>query len=319
MKTLTDFNRSAINLQESKVSEVLPEHYLSEYPTLITFLDKYYSFMDSDSTYNFAAAIHEMYGIRDTEDAKIGYIDNILKELGQGLLNQNFFLEPRFAMRLVAQFYRVKGSLYSSEGFFRAFYQSEVEITYPKRDIFIVGESQIGYESQKVIQDGALYQIYSHLVKSEVPVATWRELYKAFVHPSGFYLGAQTLIVSAADLDVDAMPISIADSAPVFYTGLALNAPTAAEEITKIIRIADSSVRSPVIENISTYQDMTITELEGYYGTIAGALDDTSNTFDEDSAAGQPNMDFANTVETADKNKNELWDSDSDGYLLQIS
>jgi hypothetical protein len=136
MKTLSDFNRREINFHQSKVSETLPEHYLSEYPNLIAFLDKYYEFMDSDSTYNFAAAIHSLYEIRDVQDTSINFLDNILKEIGQGLLNQNFFLDPRFATRLLSDFYRVKGSLYSSEGFFRAFYRSEIEISYPKERHF---------------------------------------------------------------------------------------------------------------------------------------------------------------------------------------
>ena len=320
MKTLTDFNRTDINLHESKISEVLPEHYLSEYPTLITFLDKYYDFMDSDATYNFAAAIHDMYNVRDTEGAKIGYIDNILKELGQGILNQNFFLEPRFAMRLIAQFYRVKGSLYSSEGFFRAFYNSQVEISYPKRDIFIVGESEIGYENQKVIQDGALYQIYSILVKSEVPIATWRELYKAFVHPSGFYLGAQTLIVGIADLDLEAMPDNIPDSADPIYTGVGTLSLTGAAEMSGIATYADSEVRFTIGEQINAYNNMTIEQAAAMYTNIKDTITEDGFTFDEDSDVGVPAaMRMSNTIETTDQARNELWDSDSDGYALQIS
>jgi len=318
MKTLTDFNRRDINLHESKISEVLPEHYLSEYPTLITFLDKYYDFMDSDATYNFAAAIHDMYGIRDTEDAKISYIDNILKELGQGILNQNFFLEPRFAMRLISQFYRVKGSLYSSEGFFRAFYNSEVEISYPKRDIFIVGESEIGFENQKVIQDGALYQIYSILVKSEVPIATWRELYKAFVHPSGFYLGAQTLIVGVADLDIEAMPDN-SDSADPVLTGVGTLTATGVGEMSSIVTYLDTEMRITIGEYIDAYNSMTIEQAASMYSNIQETLTEDGFTFDEDSDATGSGMRMSNTIETTDQARNELWDSDSDGYAIQIS
>ena len=319
MKTLTDFNRRDLNFKESKVSEVLPEHYLSEYPTLITFLDKYYDFMDSDATYNFAATIHDLYNIRDTEDAKIGYIDNILKELGQGVLNQNFFLEPRFAIKLIAQFYRVKGSLYSSEGFFRAFYNSQVEVSYPKRDIFIVGESEIGYENQKVIQDGALYQIYSILVKSEVPIATWQELYKAFVHPAGFYLGAQTLIVGVADLNFETMPDNIADSADPILAGVGNISLTGAAEMTGIATYADSEVRFTIGEQINAYNSMTIGEAASMYSNIRDTIDEDGFTFDEDSDVNGAAMRFSNTIETTDQARNELWDSDSDGYALQIS
>lgn len=319
MKTLLDFNRREINFHQSKVSETLPEHYLSEYPNLIAFLDKYYQFMDSDSTYNFAAAIHALYEIRDVEDANLSFIDNILKEIGQGILNQNFFLEPRFATRLLSDFYRVKGSLYSAEGFFRAFYRSEIEITYPKRDIFIVGESEIGVESLKVIQDGALYQIYSILVKSEIPFATWRELYKAFVHPAGFYLGAQTLLIGQADLDLDDMPDAVADSATPVYVGLAINEPTPSIEITELATYAGSDVRITINEFIEQYQNLTIEGVAGMYNNIRSLIEASSPTFDDDSSGAITGMDFSNIIETFDQNRYELWNSDSDAYLIQIS
>ena len=320
MKTLTDFDRKPLNFRESKVSEVLPEHYLSEYPTLITFLDKYYEFMDSDATFNFASAIHAMYDVRDIEATNVSFIDNILKELGQGILNQNFFLEPRFAMKLVSQFYRVKGSLYSSEGFFRAFFNSEVEISFPKRDLFIVGESEIGFENQKVVQDGALNQILSILVKSEVPVATWRELYKAFVHPAGFFLGAQTLIVGVGDLDVNSMPDNFADSADPLFSATGLASLTGDLEMTGIGIIADSEVRFTIDEQIASYQTMTIEQAAAMYNNIKDTIITDGFTFDEDSAATIPAaMRMSNTVETTDQARNELWDSDSDGYALQIT
>lgn len=319
MKTLTDFNRSLPNFHQSSVSSVLPEHYLADYPNLITFLDKYYQFMDSDSTYNFAAAIHDMYQSRDIEDTSLDFIDNILNEIGQGILNQNFFLKPRFATRLLSDFYRVKGSLYSAEGFFRAFYQSEIEISYPKRDIFIVGESEIGVESLKVIQDGALYQIYSILVKSEIPFATWKELYKAFVHPAGFYLGAQTLLVGTADLDLEGMPDAIPDSATPIYIDTAIGAFSAQAEMSAIATYVDSDVRISVNEYIEDYQDITIDGLNKMYSTIRELIEEESPTFDEDSDTNGSAMDFSNTIETTDLNKNELWSDDSDTYLTQIS
>ena len=320
MKTLTDFDRKPLNFRESKVSEVLPEHYLSEYPTLITFLDKYYEFMDSDATFNFASAIHAMYDVRDVQATSISFLDNILKELGQGILNQNFFLEPRFAASLISQFYRVKGSLYSSEGFFRAFYNSQVEISFPKRDLFIVGESEIGFENQKVIQDGALNQILSILVKSEIPVSTWRELYKAFVHPAGFFLGAQTLIVGVGDLDVNTMPDNFADSADPLFSATGLASLTADAEMTGIGIIADSEVKFTIGEQIASYQTMTIEQAAAMYNNIKDTMITDGFTFDEDSAATVPAaMRMSNTVETTDQAKNEFWDSDSDGYALQIS
>ena len=57
-QTLLDFSRRDINLTESKVREVLPSHYLSEYPDLVKFLEYYYDWMDSDATHGFDRNIH---------------------------------------------------------------------------------------------------------------------------------------------------------------------------------------------------------------------------------------------------------------------
>ena len=45
--------------------------------------------------------------------------------------------------KLLGDYYRAKGSFNSAQGFFRGFFGLEPEISYPKRDIFKVVESNI--------------------------------------------------------------------------------------------------------------------------------------------------------------------------------
>ena len=49
----------------------------------------------------------------------------------------------------------------------------------------------IGPQSIKFIQDGKLFQIFSILIKSSIPLSQWNTLYKRFVHPAGWFLGAE--------------------------------------------------------------------------------------------------------------------------------
>ena len=58
--------------------------------------------------------------------------------------------------------------------------------------------STIGVDAQKVIQDGKIYQLLSHLVRTDVGLPDWQELYKKFVHPAGFHLGAEIVIQEPA-------------------------------------------------------------------------------------------------------------------------
>ena len=47
-ETLKDFNRLSLNYRKSLVQEVLPEYFQTDYPDLITFLEGYYEYLDSD-------------------------------------------------------------------------------------------------------------------------------------------------------------------------------------------------------------------------------------------------------------------------------
>jgi len=190
-QTLREFGRIGTNVRKSLVDEVLPEHYRIDYPNLVTFLEAYYEHLDSAD--NFGGIIHELQTIRDIEDTKLEYLDLMFDEIALGVAEATFTF-PREAIRNFGNFFRVKGSEYSIDGFFRAFFQEEVEIIKPKDRLLRVGLGTIGDEDRYRIQDGALYQIFSTLIRSPIPLSDWEELYRKFVHPSGFYLGAEVVI-----------------------------------------------------------------------------------------------------------------------------
>lgn len=191
MKTLRDLDRLPISMKRSLVKEVLPEYFVAEYPNFITFLEAYYDNLDSDE--NFGDLIKDLYTIRDVEDNTLSQLDLMFKEIALGISHTQF-TTPREVIRNFAEFFRVKGTKYSTQGFFRAFFGEDVEIEYPKENLFIVGESELGIDGLDVLQDGGLYQVLSVLVKAPVSYATWGNLYRKFVHPGGFYLGAEVLI-----------------------------------------------------------------------------------------------------------------------------
>lgn len=190
-ETQRDFLRLQPNFKKSLVEEVLPEYFQQSYPNLIQFLEGYYEWLDSDE--NVGGAINELRTVRDLQDTTLKRLDLVFNELALGI-SQSQFLFPRESLRNFGNFFRVKGSLYSSEGFFRAFFNENIEVIYPKKSILKVGVDPIGPEQAYVLTDGRLYQILSILIKSPIPLNTWEQLYRKFVHPSGFYLGAQTVL-----------------------------------------------------------------------------------------------------------------------------
>lgn len=198
-QSIRDFDRLGTNVRKSLVSEVLPEHFREDYPKLTTFLDAYYEHLDSAD--GFGGIIQELQTIRDFEDNQLEYLDLMFDEIALGV-SQASFTKPREAIRNFGNFFRVKGSEYSVTGFFRAFFQEEVEIIYPKKQLFIVGESTIGQEEAFKIQDGNLWQVFSVLIKSPIPLNDWEALYRNFVHPSGFYLGAAVVLEGLPKVEI---------------------------------------------------------------------------------------------------------------------
>ena len=316
VNTVETINRGYVDFKTNKVKDVLPEYFIAQYPQFVTFLEKYYEYLDSDQTYNFDAQIKDLFSVRDVHSNSGENLDRIFKEIGLGIANSNYFVDPRYAARLLSIFYRVKGSLYSSEAFFKAFYGIDAEIEYPKRNLFIVGESVIGSESLKFIQDGALYQIYSILVKSEIPSVVWKELYKEFVHPAGFYLGSEIVFTGVAnnlitftnempEVTTGAVDALVSGEATVSFAGLI--------DVTNLIA-SDSAgvfIRTNPYDNLQPYSCITVAQLDAMYQSITDIVSINSPSFDEDSDAAGRSMDMSNTIETFDQVKYRWYDSDS--------
>ena len=279
-----DYNRTNLNLRSYSIKEVLPQYYAGAYPNLITFLEGYYDYMDSDGTID---ALQDLYTLYDLEATDLKYIENIFASIADGA-NSTYFGEPREVLRNFANFYRVKGTKYSAEGFFRAFYGLDVEIEYPKNNLFIVGESQIGTESLRFIQNSALYQIFSVLIKSSIPLNTWKNLYKKFVHPAGFFLGGQVVLeIPSTNSQVGVMPLSIEEPPPpLFVEGVAnFTIPNGLVETLGIL--PDDGDSDTVVERIDLkatvgdYKDMPADVFAASYGKIDDAMNINSPTFDD--------------------------------------
>ena len=279
-----DYNRTNLNLRSYSIKEVLPQYYASAYPNLITFLEGYYDYMDSDGTID---ALQDLYSLYDLESTDLKYIEQIFASIADGA-NSTYFGEPREVLRNFANFYRVKGTKYSAEGFFRAFYGLDVEIEYPKNNLFIVSESKIGTESLRYIQNGALYQIFSVLIKSSIPLSTWRELYKKFVHPAGFYLGGEVVLeLVSTNSQFLVMPLSIDQPPPpLFVEGVAnYTIPNGLVETLGIL--PDDGDSDTVVERIDLdarvgdYANMRADVFAASYGKIEETMNINSPTFDD--------------------------------------
>lgn len=303
--SLKDIQRLAPELFSQNVEEVLPEYFAADNEKLIKFLNEYYDFMDSSSTYNFPEIINQALTSRDIQSVDTRYLDQIIAEIGNGLTQSSFFDEPRLMGRLLGDYYRVKGTKVGTEGFFKAFFNEDVIIEYPKENIFVVGEDKIGYESIRFIQNDKQYQIFSILLKLGLNTQDYETLYKKFAHPAGFHFLGVIQTQTEIDLGLDAFTVDFTDSAElferVFFTNsTALSLRTGFNAMTAII---DSTPGSPshrvsLNELVQEYQNMTFAQLYNFYGTIENWYETNSFTFDDSSAKPRPDMSM--TFETMD-------------------
>ena len=334
-KTLSDINRRELDFNQSQVLEALPEYFREDYPKLITLLQKYYEWLDSDG--NFGKKLHDLPLTRDigqTPQENLTYIEDEL------LLGQNYLegiLDKRTGAELSNNYYRNKGTKYGLERFFRAFYNTDPEIIYGKDLVFTIGETIIGPNSGKVIQDDKVNQYWGILIKTDIPQNEWIELYKLFAHPGGMYVGSEVQIVSVNEsISFDFMPISVppASLAPSYVgiasvTSRALTEPSGISAGISKITNADSDMRYDLDKelvnqwtsdsaSIGTNLFGSIEYMEAYYQSLRDVLQETSPLMDEDSSAGDSSaMKMSNIIETMDHDKYLInIDSDGSGNLV---
>lgn len=283
---LKDIGRRDANLINRRVEDTLPEYFTAEYPDTVKFLQYYYDFLDSDGVHAFDNEIKQLSAIRDIGETPKDHLDQLIKELGAGLQNGDLFQDARFSTRRFADHYRNKGSRFSIEEFFRAFFQQDVEVVYPKKDIFTIGQDQIGYDSQKFIQDYARYQVFSILIKIGLGVSTYRSLYKKFVHPAGFYFEGEVTTEGEADLSFDNMPLSIASVDLTTIVTEAIEDIVAEPTLTTVTGLIDSEG-----SNVRVRLDQTVAK----YATLTGD-ELTDRTIEELIGANSPTMDDSDTI-----------------------
>ena len=188
----------------NEVTQLLPEAMVEMYPKLVSFLEAYYEYAGEGNPGSFEHQIKTLFDIRDITSTTLETLDLILSEVGEGLKTTSFAQNPRLMVKLISDFYRAKGTQISVEQFFKSFFAEDVEISYPKNNVFILNDSKIGSESLKYITDNRRYQIFSINIKTGLSFSDYEALYRKFVHPAGFYLSADVVTQSEASIDLKA-------------------------------------------------------------------------------------------------------------------
>jgi hypothetical protein len=325
--TLKDINRREIAFPKHSIQDVLPEFFRTEYPKLITLLEEYYHFEDTDEAPS--SLIHELFYSRDITQTDLSLLSYIEDEL---LLGQSYFegfSDKRAAAKYSSTLYRSKGTKYSIQQFFRTFFDVDPDVVYTKENVFKVGEedSQIGFNSQKFITDNRLYQTFAILVKSDIEFNRWREPYKLFTHPAGMFIGSEVQIVSQVTDTLTAPTVIPADPPAITVEATASFGQFASTDLTALvddIYVDSDGVLSRINAELASIEDFSIEQIqtiENQYSSLREAQTASSPTFDDSDEVGTNGMDLSNNLffETIDQEAHQFWSADSDQYVKSFT
>ena len=335
--TLRDDGRREISqITGREVNKVVPEHFKTDYPKLVSFLEQYYHFEDSDGSPS--RLVNDLFYTRDINQVDESLLSYIEDEL---LLGQSYFegfTDKRTAAKFSNNLYRAKGTKFSIEQFFRMFFEVDIDLEYTKEQVFKIGEaeSEIGAESQKFITNAELFQQFALRITSELPFKKWQRPYKLFVHPAGMFIGSAVRLEGIVDNPLSA-PISLVDSdvGQVDVVGAtAFNFDEVTQFLPEITGIArdsgdsDGIFKRVIIDDsfFTSLQNTSLEDIQKQYSTLRAAELRTSPTFDADSngagtATSNFEIDFSNdfSSETMDQERFEFFSADSDIYYSKLS
>tara|TARA_R100001198_G_C5242353_1_gene219980 strand:- start:7233 stop:8201 length:969 start_codon:yes stop_codon:yes gene_type:complete len=312
-RTLTDFNRLEANLYDPQVDTVVPEHFKEQYPKLVDFIKSYYEYLDSDGqpTHN----LKKMFTIKDPNSTDKEFLDLLYAERVPGI-SPDTFPSPRFSLLQIPGFLNSKGSKISIDGFFRWFYGTDVEQILPRNSMFIVGQSEIGAESLRFIQDSYFYQVYSILLRTNIPTAEWFSFYKSYLHPAGFAIFTETLfeLLPTNSIIAESMPLAIVDS-DIAVTSFEFSANVNLFPTISLTGIDSATDTRYYPDRDIHFYNNTIGDMgDSYsnYASIADILNTNSLTFDDsaDSVNSELTRIFmSDTIQTLDEDAFPFYDS----------
>jgi len=351
-ETLVDLDRNDLIYNQPIVDNVLPQYFQDQYPQFVSLLDKYYDWLRTYTDSDGRTPIGELEDIAYLKDREITperFLDFIYDELTVGLSSDNF-TQSRFFAKFLPFFYKTRGTAVSAEGFLKFLNGDDIELSYPKDQTFVVGQSELGSESLRFIQDSYYYQIYSILVKSPVPVSEWKDLYKQYIHPAGWEIFSALFIEGIASNVgiVNPMPTAVEEAAPLIVSSLAefdVQAIGSRSNITAVDATIQKRMYVDGEYNYYTAQEEILYDSPyNQYNDLSEPLDPNSRLFsstddqtylnfnlansdgthtmdDSDSAGGSTiftldrlnvfkTIDFSNTIETFDEAKFDYY-SDS--------
>lgn len=117
----------------SIVAQQLPSFVREDYPKFVTFLEKYYEWLEQNNEISYE--LNALKNAKDIDQSDDFYIEQLKRDL-LPYFPQEIVGNKRLFLKLVTQFYKASGTQNSVKFLFRALFNDNIDIYYPKEDIF---------------------------------------------------------------------------------------------------------------------------------------------------------------------------------------
>ena len=153
------------------VSSQLPDFIRSDYPKFVTFLEKYYEWLETTNSVSYE--IDALRNANDIDSSDDYYIEQLKKDLAP-YFPQDIVTDKRLFLKLVTQFYRSSGTQESVKFLFRALYNENIDIYYPKDDILKASDGKwvLPLALRVDTNDNNIFNIAKTLITGQTSKAT---------------------------------------------------------------------------------------------------------------------------------------------------
>jgi hypothetical protein len=155
----------------SIVASQLPEFIRSDYPKFVTFLEKYYEWLEQIDRVSYETdALKNSY---DIDEADTYYLDLLKKDL-LPYFPTELQADKRLFLKLVTNLYKAKGTENSIKFLFRALYNDGIEIYLPKEDILKASDGKwtLPLALRIDTDDANIFNIAKTLITGQISKAT---------------------------------------------------------------------------------------------------------------------------------------------------
>jgi hypothetical protein len=163
---------------------------------IVQMIRHYYEYLNSKD--NPSYELENLISNHDIDEMSDKYLTAIELQIAKSVPN-SVTLDKRRLFKIIAQYYKTRGSEESIHIFFRIFFNEFVTIFYPSSELFHTSDNQSESSTNFRLQDGDRWQKYSYEIRTLNNPSQWKDSFLKFVHPAGLKLLIAVIVFCFAE------------------------------------------------------------------------------------------------------------------------